>query len=463
MDVTAGTISEMAEEETHGDTLFHGARGLAVKTLTRVEQSGAYLDKLLNYELSGSGLGDLDRRLLTELTTGVLRWQARLDWVLTGFYHGEFSKCIPVVKNALRVALYQILFLDRIPHSAAVNESVEIVKRLKGLRSASVVNGVLRSVIRKLDAITYPEPDGDPARYLSIMFSHPLWMVRRWVARYGAEQTERLLAANNARPGVALRVNPLRGSVDDVMRHLAERGLHPVRSANIETMVHVEGLAGIGADPLFREGRYTIQDEGAALASMLAEVRPGMRVVDLCAAPGGKSTAMAERMQGLGEIVAVDKYDSKLKLIDTAARRLGFEDVIRTAAGDARKIALEPADVVLVDAPCSGLGVLAKKPDIKWKREPDDIDAMTKLQREILENAARMVKPGGHLVYSTCTIEPAENEDVVRAFLASHPEFELVPASEVLPASVVDDDGFLRTLPHLHGMDGTFGARMRRT
>lgn len=463
MDVTAGTINEMAEEETHGDTLFHGARGLAVKTLTRVEQSGAYLDKLLNYELSGSGLGDLDRRLLTELTTGVLRWQARLDWVLTGFYHGEFSKCIPVVKNALRVALYQILFLDRIPHSAAVNESVEIVKRLKGLRSASVVNGVLRSVIRKLDAITYPEPDGDPARYLSIMFSHPLWMVRRWVARYGAEQTERLLAANNARPGVALRVNPLRGSVDDVMRHLAERGLHPVRSANIETMVHVEGLAGIGADPLFREGRYTIQDEGAALASMLAEVRPGMRVVDLCAAPGGKSTAMAERMQGLGEIVAMDKYDSKLKLIDTAARRLGFEDVIRTAAGDARKIALEPADVVLVDAPCSGLGVLAKKPDIKWKREPDDIDAMTKLQREILENAGRMVKPGGHLVYSTCTIEPAENEDVVRAFLASHPEFEPVPASEVLPASVVDDDGFLRTLPHLHGMDGTFGARMRRT
>lgn len=452
----------MSEQASNSDTLFHGARGLAVKILTRVEQSDAYLDKLLNYELSCNELNSQDRRLLTELTSGVLRWQGRLDWVLTGFYHGEFSRCMPVVKNALRVALYQILFLNRIPHSAAVNESVEIVKRLKGARSASLVNGVLRSVIRKADSITFPEQDGDPARYLSIMLSHPLWMVRRWVARYGVDATRLLLEANNKRPHVALRVNTLRGSAEDLMNDLRERGLTPEPAPFLHDVVLVDGLTNIGNDPLFRDGRYTVQDEAAALASELAGARPGMRVIDLCAAPGGKSTAMAEAMSGEGTVVAVDKYESKLKLIDMTAERLGFGHMIRTAAGDGRVIRLDPADVVLVDVPCSGLGVLARKPDIKWKRQPEDIDAMTTLQREILENAARMVKPGGHLIYSTCTIEPAENEDLVSAFLRDHPEFELVPASEILPPAVVDSQGFLRTLPHEHGTDGMFGARMRR-
>ena len=453
----------MAANDQHTDSpLFRGARGSAVKILTRVEQSDAYLDKLLNSELNNGDLSDQDRRLLTELTAGVLRWQAKLDWVLTGFYHGEFSKCIPVVKNALRVALYQILFLDRIPHSAAVNESVEIVKRLKGEKSANVVNGVLRSVIRRIDAITYPEPNGDPARYLSIMFSHPLWMTRRWIQRYGAGQTEELMRANNARPHLSLRVNPLRGTADELIAKLQERGLKPRLSRYLKDVVVVEGLSNIGGDPLFQEGWYTIQDEGAALASELAGARPGMRVIDLCAAPGGKSTALAEDMRGEGEIISVDKYEAKLKLIDTAAGRLGFQEIIHTATGDARTAQFDPADVVLVDAPCSGLGVLGKKPDIKWKREPEDIEAMAALQLEILENAAAMEKPGGHLVYSTCTIEPAENEDVVKGFLAKHPEFELAPAGELLPADVVTPEGFLSTLPHRHDTDGTFGARLRR-
>ena len=186
-----------------------------------------------------------------------------------------------------------------------------------------------------------------------------------------------------------------------------------------------------------------------------------MRVIDLCAAPGGKSTAMAERMEGIGQIIAVDKYESKLKLIAAAAERLGLDAVITTAQGDARHVRLDPADIVLVDAPCSGLGVLAKKPDIKWKRTQKEIDEMTRLQGEILANGARMVRPGGHLIYSTCTIEPAENQEVVERFLAKHPEFELVPASEILPRSVVAD-GYLQTFPHRHKVDGTFGARLRR-
>jgi 16S rRNA (cytosine967-C5)-methyltransferase len=294
------------------------------------------------------------------------------------------------------------------------------------------------------------------------MLSHPLWMVRRWVARYGARETEELLNANNARPHLALRVNPMRGSVEAVMKHLEERGLSPKHSEYLPDVVVVEGLSGIGNDPLFRNGAYTIQDEGATLASRLAGAAPGMRVIDLCAAPGGKSTAMAEAMRGEGEVIAVDKYDSKLKLVRSAAERLGLSGTITTAAGDSRTIDLPPADVVLVDAPCSGLGVLAKKPDIKWKRAQEDIDTMKELQSQILDHAAALVKPGGHLVYTTCTIEPAENEERVAAFLESHPEFELVDASTLLPRSVVSPDGYLSTMPNRHHVDGTFGARLRR-
>ncbi|HVZ40591.1 MAG TPA: 16S rRNA (cytosine(967)-C(5))-methyltransferase RsmB [Candidatus Kapabacteria bacterium] len=441
--------------------LFHGARGLAVKVLTRIEQSDAYLDKLLENELASGDLNDADKRLLNELATGVLRWQARLDWVLTGFYHGEFSKCIPVVRNALRVALYQILYLDRIPNSAAVNESVEIVKRLKGERSARIVNGVLRSIIRRINAITYPERTEDVARYLSIMYSHPLWLSRRWVAQLGEEQTQALMEANNRRPRIALRVNRMRTTTEELLSAFRERGINAAPSAFAEGVIVADTFPGIGRDPLFQAGMYTVQDEGAVLATRLAAVRPGMRVIDLCAAPGGKATAMAEDMNGTGEVIAVDKYEAKLRTVAAAAARLGLGDAIHPIVGDARSLALEPADVVLIDAPCSGLGVLAKKPDIKWKREPEDIEAMVPLQRALLENGAQLVKPGGALIYSTCTIERSENQEMVESFLKDHPEFRLEPAAALLPAAVAGN-GYLETFPHRHGMDGMFAARLVR-
>ncbi len=444
------------------ESFYHGPRGAAVKILTRIDQSDAYLDKLLNSELAGGELSEQDKRLLTEIATGVLRWLGRLDWILSGFYHGEFQKCLPIVRNALRVALYQILFLDRIPHAAAVNESVEIVKRLKGERAAKVVNGVLRNILRKIDAIAFPSIEDDPARALAVTGSHPLWLVERWIGQLGLEETAALVEADNRRPHITLRVNPLRGTPDAVAAELEERGAAVRRSDHLATILHAEHLGAIGSLPGFVEGRFTVQDEGAALAAYLTDARPGMRVIDLCAAPGGKSTAMAELMRGEGEIIAVDKYEAKVRLIAQAAERLGFGGMIRAMAGDARSIELPPADVVFVDAPCSGLGVLGKKPEIKWKRKPEDIPALATLQREILDHAAALVREGGHLIYSTCTIERAENQDVVAGFLRDHPEFALAPADEVLPSSVVDGDGFLATFPHRHGTDGMFGARMHR-
>jgi 16S rRNA (cytosine967-C5)-methyltransferase len=442
--------------------LWDGARAVAVRVLTRVEQSDAYLDKLLNYELTNADLNEADRRLLNEIATGVLRWQGRLDWILTGFYHGEFSRCIPLVKNALRIALYQILFLDRIPHAAAVNEAVKFVKRLKGERSANMVNGVLRSILRKLNAITYPDRNDDLAYFLSVTESHPLWLVRRWMTQMDSDTVERLLVANNRRPVLSVRHNQMIGTIDELAAIFRDEGATVEQSSLLPEFLHVHGLHSIAGSSAYAQGRFTIQDEGAALAVRLADVRPGMRVIDLCAAPGGKSIAMAEIMNGEGTILAVDKYEAKLKLVSETVARLHFESIVVPVVGDARTFTSDSADVVFIDAPCSGLGVLSKKPDIKWKRRVDEIVAMVALQRSILENAANLVRPGGHLIYSTCTIEESENRGVVEWFLSEHPEFELVNASSLLPADVVTSQGYMQTIPGTHPVDGMFAARMRR-
>ena len=448
-------------------SLYQGVRGLAIKYLTRVDRSDSWLDKLMESHALVEQLEPRDRRLLTEITSGVMRYRERLDWVLTGFYHGEFQKCIPVVKNALRVALYQLLFLDRIPHSAAVNESVEIVKRLKGKRSAGIVNGVLRNIIRKIKNITWPDRDANIIHYLSVMESHPQWMVRRWIELYGTDQTTSLLKANNIRPTTTLRVNIQKISVEKIKLALLDLGASVERSTLLPTYLHVRRLTNLGSIDAFKEGFVTPQDDGAGLAVQLTGVKPGMRVIDLCAAPGGKTTAMAEMMDGKGEIIALDKYEAKLALLKKTATRTGYNQIIKPTVGDALTISIEPADVVLLDAPCSGLGTLRRKPEIKWKRTLEEIRRLAQLQKELLTNAARLVRPEGLLVYSTCTTEIEENEEIIAWFVKDHPEFSVEPASRYLPDSalrkgVVTEDGFLRTWPHKHGTDGAFGACLRR-
>ncbi|MGE3802966.1 MAG: 16S rRNA (cytosine(967)-C(5))-methyltransferase RsmB [Candidatus Kapaibacterium sp.] len=448
--------------------LYSGIRGLAIKILTRVDRSDSWLDKLLENTLAREQLDVRDKRLLRELTSGVMRHRERLDWVLTGFYHGEFQKCIPTVKNAMRVALYQLLFLDRIPHSAAVNESVEIIKRLKGKRSAGIVNGVLRNIIRKLDAITWPDPDENIIHFHAVMESHPQWMVKRWSERLGIEETASLLKANNVRPTTSLRVNVQRTTVEHVKRELIALGASVERSVLMPSYLHVRHIPDLGTTDVFKEGFVTAQDDGAGLAVLLSGAKPGMRVIDLCAAPGGKSTAMAELMRGEGEIIAIDKYEAKLKQLSETITRCGFEQIIQPIVGDALTVEMDQADVVLLDAPCSGLGTLRRKPEIKWKRQPEEIRKLTELQRELLERATLLVKPEGVLVYTTCTTEPEENEMVISQFLQDHPEFQIESAEQFMPDSalrkgVVTDRGFLQVWPHRHGTDGAFGARLRKS
>jgi len=440
-------------------SLYSGPRGLAVKILNRVERTDSYLDKVLDNELKTQELGDLDKGLLTELSHGVLRWQNRLDWVLNGFSHGNFSKSEINVKNTLRVALYQILFLDRIPPAAAVNEGVEFIKRIRGEKPAGLVNAVLRNIIRNRDGIRYPPEEEDPVQYLAVFYSHPSWMVRRWVARLGAEETKKLLVAGNERPVLSLRINKLKVEPGLFLRMLDQQKIEYTGSSHIDYFVKVKSLARIGEMDLFRNGMFTVQDESAALPSLLLAPQPGDRVLDLCAAPGGKTTNLAEMMKNEGEVVAIDKYEAKLHLIKASCERLGLRNVNLRAA-DALTLDELAADRILLDAPCSGLGVLAKKPDIKWKRDVGDIAKLASIQSEMLDNAARLLKPEGVLVYSTCTMEPEENQDVVRAFLQRHPEFRVESAAHYVSHDLVNPEGFVETFPHRHAMDGSFAARL---
>jgi 16S rRNA (cytosine967-C5)-methyltransferase len=441
--------------------LYQGARGLAIKILNRVERTDAYFDRLLDAELRSTELGDADKGLLAEIVHGVMRWQGRLDWVLNGFTHGNFSKSDVNIKNAMRVGLYQIFFLTQVPHYAAVNEAVEFVKRIRGEKTASMVNAVLRNILRTLEGIHYPNADNDPIQYLAVYHSHPQWMVRRWLERFSRDELVKILTANNEIPGLALRVNTLKVSAAEFLGILDARQIPYQGSALIDRFVRVRGLGAIAKMQIFQEGLFSIQDESAALPVLLLDPKPGESILDLCAAPGGKTTFISELMGNGGALTAVDRYEHKLELIRKGCERLGITNVT-FAASDARSFAAGPVDRVLVDAPCSGLGTLRRKPDIKWKRQPEDIVKLAGLQSEILDNAAALLKPGGVLVYSTCTTEPEENQSQARSFLGRHGEFTVEDASAFVPKAVVTPEGFVETLPHRHHVDGSFAVRFRK-
>lgn len=444
------------------NALFDTARGTAVKLLMRYEGSDSYIDKLLDGELRRSELSAADRALVTELVNGTIRWLSRLDWILTGFYHGEFAKCLPLVKNSLRIALYQMLFLSKIPPPAAINESVELVKRFKGEKHAGVVNGVLRNILRNIANIRYPAREENELLHLAIHSAHPQWLVRRYVDRFGAEQTEQLLNANNQRPHVTLRINQLHTTVEQVEAELDEAQVKHERSAVHSDSILITSLRDVRTLPVFEAGKVTVQDASASLTVRLANPEPGMLVYDLCAAPGGKAVFTAELMENEGRVVALEMYQSKLRLITENAQRAGIT-IIEPVHGDAREFdPEEKADLVLVDAPCSGLGTLGKKPDIKWRRSIEDLRKMAVKQKEILDHAAGLVKSGGTLVYSTCTIEPEENVQVVEWFLELHKDFKLDRAERLLQPEVCAD-GFMQTFPHKHHCDGAFAARLVRT
>ncbi len=437
------------------------ARELALSRLLRIEHEGAYAG-LVDGDTDGES-DAREERQASEYVGGITRQRRWLDYLLAQFYRGDLDAMEPVLRQILRIGLYDILFLHTPPH-AAVHEAVELAKKHVRPKAGGLVNGVLRAVLRQRDRL--PEPDtGRTARDLAVRHSHPTWITRRWLDRYGEAETAALLEYDNARPRYALRVNTLRTTPAQFHRDLDALGVEWSPSDYLDDFVTVAQLQPILRDGWLADGRCAVQDEAAALVVRLLDPQPGETVVDPAAAPGGKALYAALRMHDRGRVLAFDVHPSRANLVRTAAAAHGLTSVeVETA--DLRELAARPdrpqGDRVLLDAPCSGLGVLAKRADLRWRRTPEEIGQLTDLQDELLDAVALLVRPGGLLVYSTCTIEPEENAERVAAFLARRPDFVAERADGFVPETFVTPDGYFAALPHRHGTDGAFAARLRK-
>ncbi|MHB8170057.1 MAG: 16S rRNA (cytosine(967)-C(5))-methyltransferase RsmB [Thermincolia bacterium] len=443
-------------------------REQALLVLHAVEQEGAYANLELNKVLEKSQPSKLDRGFITELVYGTLRSLHHLDWVLGRFLSRPLDTLTPWIRNILRLTVYQLFYLDKVPPSAAVNEAVNLAKNYGHGGTVKFVNGVLRNLLRNKEKIEYPDLAKEPALYISVVYSHPLWMVEKWLAQYGQEATIELCRANNEASPTTIRTNTLRTNRAALAAKLAEEGLEVRETLYIPEGLTVSGFASLGNLPAFKEGLFQVQDESSMAVGHICRPQEGSLVIDVCSAPGGKTTHLAQLMNNRGTIIALDIHSHKLGLIRDNCQRLGIT-CVQAHNMDARQLPdqwKEQADLVLVDVPCSGLGVLRRRPDARWRKEAQDLPAIQKLQLEILMAAAQCVKPGGTLVYSTCTITPEENTQVIEKFLAAHPEFAKEDLTPSLPEPLRQLDlpstkeGYLQLLPHLHGMDGFFIAKI---
>ncbi|MBE3554135.1 MAG: 16S rRNA (cytosine(967)-C(5))-methyltransferase RsmB [Thermicanus sp.] len=443
------------------------ARETALDILLRIEEEGAYSNLLMRTALDRSGMQDADKRLATELVYGVLTHRLRLDYAIRPYLSRPLEKLEPWVRLLLRLSFYQLLYLDKIPPYAIVNEAVKLAKRRGHEGIARLINGVLRSYLREPTKGEIP-PDLPPARRLSLLYSHPEWMVKRWLKQYGEEKTEAMLSANNAPSPLTLRINPLRTTREELLSFFKEEGMVAMPSLLSPQGIRVTGGGNPASMPEYRLGLYSIQDESSMLVATLLKPEAGQRVLDACAAPGGKTSHIAELMKDEGEILANDIHPHKGSLIEEQRKRLGFTS-IQVMTGDALTLSERvkgPFDRILIDAPCSGLGVIRRKPEIKWRKEEGELSHLPELQYALLERLSPLLGEKGLLIYSTCTVNQEENEEVIDRFLSSHPEFQ--PDESLvndLPSPLLEEaiirPGMLLILPGDFGTDGFFIARLK--
>ena len=438
------------------------AREVSLLALNDCQRQGGWSDAILKKRLASAGLDSRDGALATQLCFGVLQNRLLLDFYLSHFSKLPLKRMEGKVAEALRLGAYQMLFLDKIPHSAAVNGSVELTrKHCKNPRAAGMVNGILRSLERSLDELP-AIPQTSPESYLSTRYSHPEWLVKEFISTIGTEETEQLLAANNDRAPITAMVNTTKTTAQALTSTLEGEGVavrpHPWL-ANCLILSKTGNLERLTA---FQKGLFYIQDPASRLAVLALDPKPGMRVLDCCAAPGGKSFAAAIRMEGRGEVISCDLHPHKKKLIQAGANRLGLTNIAPMTA-DGKIVHSEWKDAfdrVLVDAPCSGLGVIRKKPDIRYK-DPAPLAGLPEVQRAILDVAAGYIKPGGVLLYSTCTLLRRENEGVVESFLRGHPNYKAEAFTLTEPVGSVSD-GMVTLWSHRQGTDGFFLCKLRK-
>ncbi len=443
------------------------AREIALKVLKDLEEKNTYINLALNRVLNRLSLPDVERGLLTELVYGTMQRRDTLDWVLSHFLKQPPGDFTVWMRWILRLGVYQVLYLDRVPAAAAVDESVKLAHKYGHRGVAGLTNAVLRKVSAERENLPWPSREQDPVGHLSLQHAYPPWMVQRWLQRLGFEETEAFCLVGNVTPPLTVRTNTLRISRKELKQRLLLEG-----TASRECRYAPEGLqlqlsGKLTSLNCFREGLFQVQGEASMLVSALLNPQPGEAVLDLCSAPGGKTVHMGMLMENRGLIMAADLYPHRLKRVQESADRQGIS-IVQTERFDGRQIPdhlAENFDRILLDVPCSGLGVLRRKSDIKWRRLPEDIHVLHLLQKELLSAAYRALKPGGVLLYSACTLEPEETEQVIREFLATEQTSEPALLSPLLPPDLVaaeKEAGIVEFWPQKTDLDGFFIAKIRK-
>ena len=452
-----------------------GARFLAFRILQDIERTGALADETINRAFAKVPIDPRDRALTVELVYGVLRHRGTLDWRLDHVSDRPMERLPLPIRTVLRLGAYQLLYLERIPASAAVNESVLLAKTVRGRDWSGFVNAILRT-LQRTDPLPWPDPTKDPANAYAVRYAGPRWLVERWIARFGTDGAERLCQATVTVPPLTLRVNTQRFTREELEDQFLKAGVESQPTAVSPVGITLEKQGAITDLPLFNEGAFYVEDEAAQLVPPLLDAQLGERILDACAAPGGKATHLAEIMHNRGEIIALDQSAARLRLLADNCRRLGVSIVapmqmdaahLNDSASSRHAVLSEPFDRILVDAPCSGFGVLRRHPEAKWLKHEDLLPPQQTRQLAILTHVSPLLRPGGIIVYSTCSTELEENEQVIERFCSGHPDFyreAVMPWLPVPGRSLVNSYGDLSTMlaPHSLSMDGFFAARLRK-
>ncbi len=441
-------------------------RHLVSDILDQVQKNKAFAGFLLDECLEAHKLsGAPDGRLLTHLVYGVLRQRGHLDWILAKLCRGNWEKTDESIKNILRIGLFQLKFTTRLPAFAVVDEAVKVAK-IVNIAKSGLVNAVLRNYLRHGAKITFPSPEKSPAEYIAAFHSHPLWLVKKWIKIFGIKETQALCAADNELPPLTLRANTLKITRNELKEKSSQAGFNlKCTSFSPDGLVLDNAESPIQKTSFFQDGYLRIQDEASQLISYMVNPRSPESILDACAGTGGKTTHLGAILKNNGKILAIDNDFKKIEELKKDSKRLGIT-IIDTYRADMIEILpdflKEKFDHVLVDAPCTGLGTLRRNPEIKWHLKPADFSDLNKTQQAILQNASSAVKSGGRLIYSTCSPAPQENEHVVRNFLKNNHDFSLISPPDSISSQLTDSEGYFRTFPHLHNMDGFFAALLKR-
>ena len=452
----------------------HDPRKTALSVLNSLNKGRHTLDRILeDIQNKGLFLSRKDQALFFALVYGVLRWRGLIDWTINHFSKTRRKKTDPVVLNILRLGLFQIMYLNRIPVSAAVNTSVEIAKSFASSRAAGFVNALLRKAAGEYKKLPFPDPAKNPAYSLAVRKSFPEWLIKRWLNRFGLKETEALCDAINTIPPITVRTNSLRTTRDDLAKRLAG-DVQQIENTTYspDGIRFIKPNRSISEIKAFKDGCFQVQDEAAQLVTCLLNPRPGDAVLDACAGLGGKTGHIAQMMKNTGRLLAMDNQDNKLQRLESEMKRLGIS-IVTTCNYDLtipfdRQFSYKGFsgfDHILLDAPCSGLGVLRRNPDTKWSLSDNRLNGYKERQINFLDNLAQLVKPSGTLVYAVCSTEPEENEEVVKGFLNMHSEFGVNNKLEGLPKNVyslVNQSRYLKTYPHTNNMDGFFAVCFKR-